>query len=72
MRPVLALALSTAALGGAPSPAFAAPCCMSATAFGIGRLLIWEEFAMGTRLSWLHGVGTWDSTGTPASSRAAA
>jgi len=36
---------------------------MSATAFGIGRLLIWEDFAVGLRLSWMHGVGTWDPNG---------
>jgi len=41
----------------------AAPCCMSATAFGIGRLLIWEDFAVGLRTSIAPGIGAWDADG---------
>lgn len=41
----------------------AAPCCMSATAFGIGRLLTWEDFAVGFRTSLSPVLGTWNSDG---------
>ena len=37
---------------------------MSATAFGIGRLLIWEDFALGLRTSFSHGLGHFTSDGT--------
>lgn len=47
----------------APRSASAAPCCMSATAFGIGRLLIWEDFALGLRTSLAPGLGAWDDEG---------
>lgn len=58
---MLALALAGTAL--ASPPAAAAPCCMSATAFGIGRLLIWEDFALGLRTSLAPGLGAWDADG---------
>lgn len=51
------------ALSAAPHRAAAAPCCMSATAFGIGRLLIWEDFALGLRTSLAPGLGDWDADG---------
>ncbi len=46
-----------------PTRAEAAPCCMSATAFGIGRLLIWEDFALGLRTSLAPGLGDWGGDG---------
>jgi hypothetical protein len=45
----------------APRPAQAAACCMSATANGVGRLLIWERFAVGLRTSVIGGLGYWDA-----------
>ncbi|HRE92199.1 MAG TPA: hypothetical protein PK095_23995, partial [Myxococcota bacterium] len=32
-------------------------------AFGIGRLLIWEDFALGLRTSLSPGLGDWDKDG---------
>lgn len=59
-----ALVASVVALAAvAPTPARAAPCCMSATAFGTGRLLIWEDFAFGLRTSVAGGLGQWDEDG---------
>jgi hypothetical protein len=43
-----------------PLPARAAPCCVSATSFGVGRLLIWEDFATGLQLSHARILGEWD------------
>lgn len=54
------VALATVPASG---PARAAPCCMSATAFGMGRLLIWEDFALGLRTTLAPGLGTWDEGG---------
>jgi len=54
----LALLLLTTERG-----ARAAPCCMSATAFGMGRLLIWEDFAVGLRTSLSPSLGAWDRDG---------
>jgi hypothetical protein len=56
---VIVLALSLARF----APARAAPCCMSATAFGMGRLLIWEDFALGLRTSLTPTLGAWDGDG---------
>lgn len=56
------VALLTLPVIAAPSTR-AAPCCMSATAFGIGRLLIWEDFAVGLRTSLSPGLGDWDKDG---------
>lgn len=65
-RPALG-ALALALLGGLASaggtPAQAAPCCMSATAFGTGRLLIWEDAALGVITSVAAGLGHWDADG---------
>lgn len=60
-RPSLFVALALAIAGS--GEASAAPCCMSATAFGIGRLLIWEDFALGLRTSIAPGLGAWDAEG---------
>jgi len=64
-RPALALAASLAAglIVAAAPQAGAAPCCMSATAFGTGRLLIWEDLAVGLRTSVAGGLGQWDGDG---------
>jgi len=56
----LAGSLAGGALVSAPPPAQAAACCLSATAFGVGRLLSWEDFAVGLRSSLAAGVGAWD------------
>jgi len=58
----IALAAVIAAVARA-SPAAAAACCMSATSYGVGRLLIWEDFAVGASTSAVHGVGYWDERG---------
>lgn len=44
----------------APPPARGAACCLSAGVFGIGRLVIWEELAVGTSFSLGQGMGLWD------------
>lgn len=41
----------------------ASPCCMSATSFGVGRLLLGEDFALGLRMSLTPALGAWDSAG---------
>lgn len=62
--PSLAVAIAATLLTTAlPHEAAAAPCCMSATAFGVGRLLIWEDFAVGIRTSLAKGLGDWDADG---------
>lgn len=64
MRAAAPLLLLVALVAGPPAaapPAHAAACCMSATAFGVGRLLIWEDFAVGLRSSVGVGVGAWDA-----------
>jgi len=38
----------------------AAACCVSATSFGVGRLLIWEDFAVGLQLGHARLLGQWD------------
>ncbi len=43
--------------------AHAAPCCMSATSFGVGRLLLWEDFALGLQLSHARVFGEWTAEG---------
>ncbi|MBE2251205.1 MAG: hypothetical protein IAE78_16820 [Myxococcus sp.] len=47
-----------------PGVARAAACCMSATSFGVGRLLVWEDFATGVTLGHTRVVGQWDPSGT--------
>lgn len=58
----MALAL-TIALAATPRPATAAACCISATSFGVGRLLIWEDFAAGMLLGHSWSLGQWDQNG---------
>lgn len=47
-------------LAAAPGVAHAAACCVSATSFGVGRLLIWEDFALGVQAGHARILGTWD------------
>lgn len=44
-----------------PGPARAAACCVSATAFGVGRLLAWEDFAVGVQLNHTRVLGQYDA-----------
>ncbi len=61
----LGLCLSLALLAAtAPLAAHAAACCVSATSFGVGRLLIWEDFAVGLQLGHGRVLGYWDPGGT--------
>ena len=53
-----------AALATAPGRASAAACCVSATSFGVGRLLAWEDAAVGVQLGHARSLGQWDSTGS--------
>jgi hypothetical protein len=46
-----------------PLPAAAAACCMSATSFGVGRLLVWEDWAAGVQLGHARSLGQWDADG---------
>lgn len=39
----------------------AAACCTSATAFGTGRLLLWESFATGLRSQLSHEIGSYNA-----------
>ncbi len=45
------------------APAQAAPCCLSATAFGVGRLSAWEDAALLAGVSAAPSLGRWDSRG---------
>lgn len=47
----------------APQPVRAAACCVSATSFGAGRLLIWEDFAAGIQVGHARVLGQWDAGG---------
>ena len=60
----LALGLALAALAAAPRPTRAAACCVSATSFGVGRLLAWEDAAGGLQLTHARSLGQWDSGGS--------
>lgn len=40
----------------------AAACCVSASAFGVGRLLVWEDFAVGLFVGHARSVGQWSSS----------
>lgn len=51
-------------LAAAPGAARAAACCMSATSFGVGRLTIWEDWAVGLRAGHARSLGQWTSDGT--------
>ena len=50
-------------LAATPGVAAAAACCMSATAFGVGRLTIWEDAAAGLRLGHARSLGQWRAAG---------
>ncbi|TNF24863.1 MAG: hypothetical protein EP329_24050 [Deltaproteobacteria bacterium] len=63
MRALPVAFAALASLAALASRAEAAPCCMSATAFGTGRLLIWEDAAVGLRTSLARGLGQWDGDG---------
>lgn len=62
-RRAAALALSLSALAAAPDTARAAACCVSATSFGVGRLLAWEDAAGGLQLTHARSLGQWDDGG---------
>ncbi|HEU4382837.1 MAG TPA: hypothetical protein VFR85_04960 [Anaeromyxobacteraceae bacterium] len=47
----------------APRAASAAACCLSATSFGVGRLLVWEEMAAGVLTGYGWSLGQWTSSG---------
>lgn len=57
---VVTLAVASALL---PRAATAAACCMSASAFGVGRLRIWEDYAFGLQLGTARSLGQWDEAG---------
>lgn len=59
-RPMVALFLLLSLL---PPQAHAAACCLSATSFGVGRLLVWEDFAVGLSLGHARVLGQWDANG---------
>jgi hypothetical protein len=61
---ILVAAAALAALAAAPHPASAAACCVSATSFGVGRLLAWEEAAVGLQLGHARSLGQWDPGGS--------
>lgn len=56
---ILLVALMTSWAG----PAWAAACCTSATVFGVGRLLMWEDAAAGVQLGAANGLGRWSPDG---------
>ena len=58
-----AFALTTVVVSAVPSTATAAACCMSAASFGVGRLLLWEDFAVGLQIGHARIYGQWDSNG---------
>lgn len=60
--PILA-ALAAGAVLLSPRHVAAAACCTSATSFGVGRLLVWEEWAAGVQLGHARSFGQWDAGG---------
>lgn len=56
--------LAALLLAAAPGAARAAACCMSATSFGVGRLVIWEDWAVGLRAGHARSLGTWAPDGS--------
>lgn len=60
---LLALPLALV-LAVVPRPAEGAACCMSATSFGVGRLTIWEGWAVGLRVGHARSLGQWTGDGT--------
>lgn len=65
MKRILTAALAVLAVTGLAGPvrAGAAACCTSATSFGVGRLLAWEDAAVGVRLGHSRSLGGWDGAG---------
>jgi hypothetical protein len=61
---MVAAVVGLAALAAAPRAASAAACCVSATSFGVGRLLAWEDAAVGVQLGHARSFGQWDSSGS--------
>jgi hypothetical protein len=59
-----ALVATAAGIALAPRAARAAACCVSATSFGVGRLLAWEDYAVGVQLGHARSLGQWDSGGS--------
>lgn len=57
------MALAVLAALGMPAQGQAAACCMSAAAWGSGRLLAWESAALGSELSFGSALGRWDASG---------
>lgn len=57
-------ALGFAAALTLPRVAAAGACCMSATSFGVGRLLPWEDWAAGVQVGHARSLGQWDQDGT--------
>lgn len=55
---VLIAASLVAAAATLPQPARAAACCTSAASFGVGRLLVWEDWAVGLQLSHARSLET--------------
>jgi hypothetical protein len=53
-----------AAAAALPQRSSAAACCVSATSFGVGRLLAWEDYAVGLQLGHARSLGQWDSRGS--------
>lgn len=62
LRPLLVAALAVAA--ALPQRGSAAACCVSATSFGVGRLLAWEDYAVGLQLGHARSLGQWDKHGS--------
>ncbi len=64
LRPARVLALAGAVLcAAAARNAAAAACCMSATSFGVGRLLVWEDAAVGVQLNHARVLGQYGADG---------
>jgi hypothetical protein len=63
MREGLLRVVGVLVLALTPAVSKAAACCMSATTFGVGRLLVWEDFAAGVQLGHTRILGQWDPTG---------
>jgi len=63
-RTATSLTLAASLAASAPQLAHAAACCISATSFGVGRLLIWEDFAGGVQLGHARTLGQWDANET--------
>jgi hypothetical protein len=55
----LLLSIAVVAVSLGARPCRAAGCCTSATSFGVGRLLVWEDFAVGLQLGHARVLGNW-------------